>query len=331
MSRKGEKVVNVCIVVHRCLRDRSNLKCCSGGGFSLLFLCWSAGACENCRALVYESLQGGGIWERWDLKFDFNQDKTAKCVAVLSGGWAPCVLFQHCLEHPCKYPKTLCLYWNRQQLRWSVWLTFARWRDHLKIHKSFWKCCTLSVGREDQWAFHPRTPEMHRFRCTNDSRCALFAMSTWLCVCFSSFFIWILLSASFFFFLVPNRATAGVHAPAARLCKHDHVCAQGLVQRHGVRSGGAGRHDHTARQTGGMNGPKLDTEEQFCWSVKWPQFFFFCHPLLPLYWLRWIASIVIMAHTICIASITRRVPLTVNWVFLFTQSDTRFVCWLAEP
>lgn len=55
------------------------------------------------------------------------------------------------------------------------------------------------------------------------------------------------------FFSHSNRATTGVHAPAACLCQHDHVRAQRIVQRHGVRGGGAGWHNHTAQQTGGMN------------------------------------------------------------------------------
>lgn len=41
-----------------------------------------------------------------------------------------------------------------------------------------------------------------------------------------------LLSSSPLF--VPNRATTGVHAPAACLRQHDHVGAQRLVQRHDV-------------------------------------------------------------------------------------------------
>lgn len=62
-----------------------------------------------------------------------------------------------------------------------------------------------------------------------------------------------LLSSLPFFLLVPNRATTGVHAPAACLCQHDNVGAQRLVQRHDVWGGGAGWHSHTSQQTGGMN------------------------------------------------------------------------------
>lgn len=58
-----------------------------------------------------------------------------------------------------------------------------------------------------------------------------------------------LLSSSPLF--VPNRATTGVHAPAACLRQHDHVGAQRLVQRHDVWGGGAGWNGHTAQQTGG--------------------------------------------------------------------------------
>lgn len=61
---------------------------------------------------------------------------------------------------------------------------------------------------------------------------------------------------------VPNRATTGVHAPAACLRQHDHVCAQRLVQRHGVWGGWAGWHSHTAQQTGGKN--ELITHREIC-------------------------------------------------------------------
>lgn len=56
-------------------------------------------------------------------------------------------------------------------------------------------------------------------------------------------------------FLCAHRAIVGVHAPATRLCQHDHVGAEGPVQCHGVWGGGASRHSHTARQAGGTDGP----------------------------------------------------------------------------